>query len=297
MESSDMTDQPSDASWSTEAWRDRAGSSWLAQADRLEATIAPVLEPLFDHAGLRLGERVLDIGCGRGATTRVAASLVGPTGAVSGIDVSPELIAEASIARRGDGAEDGASIDWIAADAQRIELGSNVFDAVISRFGVMFFDDPVEAFGNFRQATRRGGRLTVATWRPRDSCDFQAAGWQAITKTLLAHGYEVPEADPAAGPYRFGVDDVMASVLRDAGWRGVQVFPVELQLYYGGPGASPADAVETAMGMAALQSFLEPYDSRATDLAARALFDLFDAHHDGTGVRLKAAILISTATA
>ena len=290
-----MNDRPSTPAWSTDTWRDLGGRSWLDNADRLEAMLAPVLEPLFGHAALRPGERVLDVGCGRGATTFVAAELVGASGAVAAVDVSADLIADARSSAASDRA-DRAPIDWIVADAQRGDLGDGRFDAVISRFGVMFFDDPVEAFANLRRATRDGGRVAIATWQPRDACDFQALGWQAIVGTLRSHGYAVDDPDPTAGPYAFGVDDVVRSVLDDAGWRNVDIHPVELALHYGGPGASPEDAVGTAMGMPALQSFLASHGDGASELATAALLDVFSAHHDGTGVRLDATIVMTTAT-
>lgn len=259
--------------------------------------LAPVLEPLFDHAALSDGERVLDVGCGRGATSYVAAELVGRSGAVAAVDVSPDLIAEAEARELASAGSERAPIDWIVADAQRASLAHQHFDVVISRFGVMFFDDPVAAFANLRRATRGDGRLAIATWRPRNACDFQSVGWQAIVEKLRSNDYVVADADPTAGPYAFGVDDFVGSLLHDAGWRSVDLQPVELPLYYGGPGASPSEAVESAMGMAGLQSFLAGFDDRAGDLAAEALLEAFSAHHDGSGVRLDAAILTTTATA
>lgn len=255
--------------------------------------LAPVLVPLFDHAQLSPGERVLDVGCGRGATTHLAAEVVGRTGAVTAVDVSAELIDEAKRVGATDGS-DAAAIDWIVADAQEADFAEDRFDAVISRFGVMFFDDPVAAFVNLRAATTPVGRLVIATWRPRDTCAFQSVGWRAITRALRDWKYDVADPDPTAGPYAFGVDEFVYQVLGDAGWSDVTLHDVKLPLYYGGPG-SPQDAVDTALGMAGLQSFLGAYDERATELATNALLDVFSAHHDGTGVRLDAGILIVTA--
>ncbi len=290
-----MTGQQRGAAWSTDAWRDGASASWLAQADRLESMLAPVLEPLFDRARLIPGERVLDVGCGRGATTRRAARLVGGAGAVTAVDVSGDLLDEARSLATSDAGALGA-VEWLVADAQRAAFEPESFDAVISRFGVMFFDDPVDAFVNLRRATRPGGRLAIATWRPRDACAFQRVGWEAITHGLRANGYAVEDTDPTAGPYAFGVDDVVHSVLDAAGWRDAGIDDVTLPLYYGGPG-SAHDAVDVALGMAGMQRFLERYDERAAGVARAALLDAFDAHHDGTGVRLDAGVMITTAVA
>jgi SAM-dependent methyltransferase len=294
-----MIDRQNDAPWSTTSWRERAGAAWLSQADRLEAMLEPVLEPLFQRADLRPGQQVLDVGCGRGVTSRIAANQVGPSGAVTGVDVSAELIDSARTATSADNTAGGggAPIEWLVADAQRADFQTASFDAVLSRFGVMFFDDPVEAFTNLHRAVRPGGRLTIATWQPRDACDFQRVGAQAIAQALSAEGYEVPEADPAAGPYAFGVADFVESTLTDSGWSHVAVQPVDLPLYFGGPGASPQEAADMAFETAGMQSFLAGFDQRASELAAAALLKAFDAHHDGSGVRLDASILVTQATA
>ncbi len=290
-----MSDQPSKSPWSTDTWRTSGGAAWSANAHRLEAMLEPVLEPLFADADLQGGERILDVGCGRAATTYAAARIVGADGAVTAVDVSAELIADAQAgAALG---RDAAPIDWMVADAQDADLGADAFDAVISRFGVMFFNDPVAAFANLRRAARADGRLAMATWQPRDACDFQSVGWDAIANALAADGYEIEMPAPAAGPYSFGLDDHVRSVLADAGWRDVRVRPVDLPLYYGGPGLSPADAVDTAMAMPGMQTFLGAYDERAAELAASALLDAYTPRHDGTGVRLDASILITTAHA
>ncbi|MEM1215183.1 MAG: class I SAM-dependent methyltransferase [Bacteroidota bacterium] len=219
-----MSDHEANSAWSTDSWRTAGGGNWLAQADRLEAMLVPLLDPLFAHAALRSGEQVLDIGCGRGATTYRAAREVGRTGAVTAVDVSSDLLAEAqSVASPASG---DATIDWLVADAQRAELGDARFDAAISRFGVMFFDDAVAAFANVRRAVTAGGRLAMVTWRPHNTCDFHTVGWDAVNEALRANGYDVADSDPAAGPFSLGVDDVVQSVLGDAGWVGIEIEPL-----------------------------------------------------------------------
>ena len=255
--------------------------------------LEPVLDPLFEQAALRPGEQVLDIGCGRGATTYRAAHEVGRTGAVTAADVSPDLLAEAqSVASPGSG---DASIEWVVADAQRAALGESRFDAAISRFGVMFFDDPVAAFVNVRRAVRSGGRLAMVTWRPRNACDFHSVGWAAVNEALVENGYDVADSNPVAGPFSLGVDEVVESVLGEAGWVDIAVEPLELPLYFAGPNIPVDAAVDTAMGMTGMQTFLQPYDDRARALAADALREAYTTRHDGSGVRLDAAMLITTA--
>ncbi|MEM7092579.1 MAG: class I SAM-dependent methyltransferase [Actinomycetota bacterium] len=292
-----MAEPTARAPWSTDAWRDEAGRSWLEQAGWLEAMLEPVLDPLLERAVLTSGEDVLDVGCGRGATTLRAVGILGATGSVTAVDVSADLIDEARrLIEARDGSDD-AAIDWMVADAQRASFTPGRFDAAISRFGVMFFDEPVEAFANIRSAVRPGGRLAIATWQPRNACDFQALGWDAIAAKLRANGYTVQDPDPTSGPYAFGLESFVRSVLHDADWTDISIEPVGLPLYYGGPGVSTEQAVASAMGMTGLKRFLDAYDARAAELAAEAMLEAFGPHHDGTGVRLDAAILVTTALA
>src|SRR5438105_1527352 len=128
---------------------------WIAQQDAYDRMLAPFAEMIIDAAAIRPGERVLDIGCGCGATTLAVARSVG-TGESVGIDLSGPMLERA----RADATAAGqTNARFVQADAQVYEFGGESFDAVISRFGIMFFADPIRAFANIRGATRDGGRL------------------------------------------------------------------------------------------------------------------------------------------
>ena len=137
-------------------WSEQAGPIWVAEAEAMDAVFQPVLEALMRTAALAPGERVLDIGCGSGVSTARAAAAVGAAGAAVGVDISASLLASAR-ARFG-------GITFLQADAQTEAWASPAFDAAISRFGVMFFDDFAAAFANIARALRPGGRMAFATW-------------------------------------------------------------------------------------------------------------------------------------
>src|SRR5687768_5228674 len=140
----------------TEAWTAERATRWIAMTDAIDGQFTMVLDLLLAAADLRPGERVLDVGCGTGPSTREAAALVGTHGSVVAADVSTEMIAAASARPVTDGA---APIEWVVADVQTWQTGGAPFDIVLSRFGVMFFDDAATAFANLHAMAASGGRL------------------------------------------------------------------------------------------------------------------------------------------
>lgn len=178
------------------AWRSRLSNDWLQQASQLEAMLAPVDEPLLSAAALRPGESVVDIGCGRGPTSWRAAALVGANGRVVGVDVG-EAVIEA--ARQVTPTAGTAPVQWISHDAATLRLERPV-DVVISRFGVMFFEDAAAAFANLRSMVHDGGRLAVAVWQPRTASEFQRRSLDVAVEAAARRGVELTLPDPTSGP-------------------------------------------------------------------------------------------------
>ena len=140
-------------------WSGAAGRRWLAQLDRFEAMIAPIGDALLARADVRPGERVIDLGCGGGATTRALAQAVGPDGAVLGLDISPDLIAAAQARSTGGGAQ----LRFLCADAATASFPGAPYDRIVSRFGGMFFADLTRAFAAHHDA-EGGVRLPARAW-------------------------------------------------------------------------------------------------------------------------------------
>lgn len=277
----------------TDGWRGPMSDAWLHSADQLEAMLEPVDAPLFNAANLSVGERVIDVGCGRGATTRKAARHVGPSGTVVGVDVSPQSIVSASTQPID---PDSAYIDWIAADAQRAILSTEA-DVIISRFGVMFFDDPIEAFANLRRSTAPGGRFAAAVWQLRTASPFQFRSLDVAVAAAAEIGVELRLPDPSAGPYAFGDAGFTTRVLEAAGWTDIGCTPHVLSLCVGGPLTRPAEAADLGMANGPLLMLTGSLDEPTRAHIRNAVeADLADAWIDDIGIALDAAILIVTAT-
>ncbi len=199
-------------------WNGDSGHRWAADADRRDHVTQPVADALFDAARLRPGETVLDIGCGCGITTLAAAAAVRP-GRATGIDLSEPML---DVARQRAG--NRAGVTFLRADAQTHRFTPATFDVAISRFGTMFFDDPVAAFANVAAAVHPGGRLCLATWQ-----SLAANEWLTVPGVALLRFGSVPDlGEGRSGMFAQSDPTVVADVLHAAGWHDVEVAPVAL---------------------------------------------------------------------
>jgi SAM-dependent methyltransferase len=224
-----------------EFWNGDAGRSWAElQAitdEMLEPVGRPLLEVVEDDTA-----RVLDVGCGTGATTVALARRLGEGGSCLGVDISEPML-EAARARA---EREGLPVEFIVADVEAHAFAPAGFDAVVSRFGVMFFADPAAAFANLRQATRPGGRLRFVCWRSPSENPFMTAPERAAADLL-------PDLQPrvanAPGPFGLADPERTRGILEQAGWEGIELtrfdpvcgFPErDLETYFTGIGAVAA---------------------------------------------------------
>lgn len=282
------TDPPDDA------WTGDRAARWLRQVDGLERQLEPVSDVLFAAAALRPGERVLDVGCGTGPTTRRAATLVGPSGEVTGLDVSSEMLERAAATDAPDGA---AAIEWLKADAATWDPPEGAYDAVISRFGVMFFDDPGAAFAHLAEATRPGGRLAIAVWARRDRSPLFEVPLRAALDVLTSHDLPVPDGIPHdGGPFSLGDTDAARALLTDAGWSDPAAHPHRLDLPFGG-GLPPDRAAEAAADFGPTRIVLDALDDEPRRRAVGTIAEALASHTDADGhVVLAGEPIILTAT-
>jgi len=171
----------------------------------------PVAEDLIEAAKLKAGERVLDVACGTGVVTRLAAERVGPSGTVAGLDVTPPMLAVARVST-----PPGTSIDWYEASAEAMPLPDGSFDVVLCQMGLQFMSDKVAALREMRRVLDRGGRLVLNVPGPKPAL------FGVMTEALARH---VSPQAAAFGDVVFGLHDTnaIAKLLRDAGFREVDV--------------------------------------------------------------------------
>ena len=205
-------------------WNSAAGDTWARFQAQLDRQIAPLGAEALRQLAVRAGERVIDIGCGCGETSLDLAARVGAQGRVVGIDISTPML---EVAQRRLAAEPGLAVEFRQADAQCDDLGRAGFDAAFSRFGVMFFTDPVAAFANIRTAMRPGGRLAFVCWRPLGDNDWMREPLDAAAPYLPP----AAPSDPAApGPFAFADAVRVRSILTDAGFVSVTIDPFDARI-------------------------------------------------------------------
>ncbi|HEY5761018.1 MAG TPA: methyltransferase domain-containing protein, partial [Steroidobacter sp.] len=204
-------------------WNEASGRTWVEMQQVLDRMLAPFVAPLIDAAFPGAGGRVLDVGCGAGATTLAMAKRLGVSGRCVGVDISGPLLeaAEAQAA-----AERISAATFVQADAQTHAFESDSFDAMISRFGVMFFDDSEAAFGNLRRALRIGGKLAFVAWRSPAENPFMTTAKRAAEPLLTS----MPAPDPnAPGQFAFADGERVRRILAASGWSDIQLERLDVE--------------------------------------------------------------------
>lgn len=207
-------------------WNAHAGAQWVSYQRQLDNQLGMLGEAMLAIADIRPGQRVLDIGCGCGQTSLQAAALVGASGSVTGVDVSVPMLAHAQERARQAAAGAAGRADFLVADAQTDALGEGVFDRAISRFGVMFFADPVMAFKNIRSALQADGRLAFVCWRGMAENPWLAEPMQAAARHVALP--PPPPAD-APGPLAFADPARVRRILGDAGFDAIDIAPGDFE--------------------------------------------------------------------
>lgn len=202
-------------------WNEGSGRTWVEMQAVLDGLMAPFEKLLIEAGFPGDGGRVLDIGCGAGATTFAMARRLGASGQCVGVDISGPLLTAA----KAHATKDGGNAEFLQADAQTHRFEPESFDAVISRFGVMFFDDPEAAFANLRRATANPGKLAFLAWRSPAENPFMITARRAAEPLLP----NMPAPDPnAPGQFAFADSEKVHRILERSGWSHIALDRVDV---------------------------------------------------------------------
>lgn len=267
-------------------WNEEAGHRWVKMNRELDAQLEPFGVAVMDRLGLGAGARVIDVGCGGGATSIMLADKVRP-GNVLGVDLSGPMLAHARSRAQG-----LANVRFEHADAQTFAFEPLAFDVAFSRFGVMFFADPVAAFANLRSALRPGGPLGFVCWRDvRENPSFSVPVEAALP------WLPVPPAAPepgAAGPFALSDRSRIQDILERAGFVEIDIVAHDSELIFAGRADIEA-AVDLAMQIGPLSRALGDADDSVRAKVRAAVREAFAPRHGPSGVVFPAATWIVVA--
>jgi len=268
-------------------WNGRGGQTWVARQAHTDAVLAKVSGALLSLAAPRAGERVLDVGCGCGASTIDFARAVGPAGRVEALDISGPMLAEGKRRAALAGVD---NIDWREGDAASATLDG--YDLLTSNFGLTFFGDPVAAFAHMRRAANADARMAFVCWRGL----WENPWMETPMRAVASHLPPKPKAAPhAPGMFAFADPDHLSHVLAAAGWAEPRLERLDVVLdIAAGKGLEEAVAQSTQIG--AVNSWLRDQPADIIDAAVKSLRAALAAHAEGDSVRLPgSAWLVSSA--
>ena len=258
-------------------WNGTAGHAWVDAQDLLDRLFQPFERLLVETVTMHRARDVLDIGCGTGSTTVAMVRSVRSEGRCTGIDISAPMI-EAARARAG---WESVPASFVLADAQTHRFDPGSFDMIASRFGVMFFGDPIAAFANLRRSARDGAALDLMVWRGAADNPFMTTAERAAAPLLPG----LPQRRPdEPGQFAFADPDRVRGILGSGGWGDIEMRPLDIAC------AMPeAELVRYFTRLGPLGAVLSQADASARETIVETVRAAFDPYvHDGE-VRFTAA--------
>jgi SAM-dependent methyltransferase len=257
-------------------WNGSAGHSWVAAQELLDGMLEPFERLLVAVAVAEPRQAVLDVGCGTGATTVALAKRLG-SAAVVGVDLSQPMLEHARLRAQ----REGSAATFVCGDAEVHPFEPASFDLIVSRFGVMFFDDTVGAFGNLRRAARADAELFAIAWRSASENPFMTAAERAAAPLLPA----LPARDPdGPGQFRFADANGVVRTLEQSGWTEIELRPLDVECSF-----PAADLERYLTRLGPLGRALNDVDDATKERVLAVVRSAFDAYVHGDQVRFNAA--------
>lgn len=266
-----------------EFWNGPAGDVWVESQTYMDRILSPLSDVAVERAAPAAQERCIDVGCGCGATTLALAE---SGAAVWGVDISEPMLMKARERAQETGV---ANVAFSVTDAAT-QAYTPDHDLVFSRFGVMFFEDPIAAMTQIRAGLKPGGRLVFLCWQAPAKNPFMTVSGRAAKPYL-------PEAEPsdprAPGPFAFADKEWIQEILSASGYHNIGIDPVERDLYVG---ANADEAMQFHTRVGPMARVLAELEASVREQAMAAIRAALVEHEDAQGVRLKAAVWLVTAT-
>jgi ubiquinone/menaquinone biosynthesis C-methylase UbiE len=254
-------------------WNGLAGRGWVDAQNALDRMFHQFENLLIDGNA----RRVLDVGCGTGGTTLAFAHRLGENGRCVGIDISEPMLAAA----RARAEHENIPATFIQADAQTFDFELEVFDWIASRFGVMFFQDPVQAFSNLRQAAAPGATLRFAAWRSPEENPFMTAAERAVAPFLPAQPARQPDAP---GQFAFADPNRITRILEESGWKEIDIRRIDVPCSF-----SAADLDQYLARIGPLGRFVQSLDASTREQLLATVRSAFDTYVEDSEVHFTAA--------
>jgi SAM-dependent methyltransferase len=268
----------------TKLWNGAAGRAWVKTQELLNQIFRPFQDLLVDAVRTQPGTRVLDVGCGTGSTTLAIARLLGPKGRSIGIDISEPMIADARFRAE----QERSPASFISANAETHPFEPASFDMIVSRFGVMFFDDSVRAFKNLRRAATDNAHIRFIAWRSAEENSFMTTAERAAAPLLP----NLPPRRPGApGQFAFGNAGHVRTILQESGWAEIDIQPVDVVCTL-----TEKDLNEYLTWLGPVGLALQDLDERTRTQVIKAVRPAFDAYVQGAEVRFTAACWMVSAS-
>jgi ubiquinone/menaquinone biosynthesis C-methylase UbiE len=281
-----MSDLQSIAQAQRAFWNSEATRRWVTEQNRIDRLFAKVTDAALAAAAPSRGESVLDVGCGTGTTLLRLADAVGPSGRVLGVDISEQQL---GMARQRVAAANVTHVQLVLDDAATHNFKPNVFDLCFTRFGVMFFADPIAAFRNIKLGVRSSGRLMLAVFRSGSENPWATAAVAAIRHLVPSPPAMGPE-DP--GQFSWSDPARVRRILDGAGFQEVMLTPLDLSFHLG---ADAAEAAEFATFVGQCARLLQGQPEEALKAARAALAEFFKQYEGPGGVSLQGALWLVSA--
>lgn len=266
-------------------WNGTSGQAWVEGQQLLDQVLGPFQDLLMDAIRAAPSSRLLDIGCGTGSTTMAAARLLGENGRCTGIDISEPMV---SLARKR-AEREGVSTQFICADAQAYAFEPASFDMMISRFGVMFFADPIAAFANLRRAATKGARLCFIAWRDAADNPFMTTAERAAAPLLP----NIPPRNPdGPGQFAFADPQRVGRILEQSGWTQIDPQPRSVSCSF-----PEAELIGYFTRFGPLGQIVQQADAPTRNRVITTVRAAFDPYVHGAEVRFNAAVWVVNARA